>query len=1091
MLFGAIAIAAVISTIDLHFFHAWAVQPTLAKAAALLLLLGTAGLVAQWIRANDSRLRERSGELEQLAGFFESSPEPICIVDADGLIVRANEAWELLRTGDVPAVGLPLFEFVNTDDREALGNAFERARTGEDTVAHRARSVTRDGEQRSLEWRFSQTGALCFVAARDLTERLSIEQELFEQAERTELTLLGGGIGMWDWEIPTGELIVDSRWAGMIGETPESLGRDLEAWSSHVHPEDLPIALERVRQHFEEGVPYREVQFRMRHRDGSWKWIQASGKVVSWDAKGEPVRMVGIHIDVTERMNRKLEHDRATQRTELALQAGRMGLWEWNMDTGAFRCDPRWAQTLGERHDDLLPDAATLLSRIHEDDVERLEDALERHRQGLDQHIVVQCRMRHRNGDWRWMRLYATFVADSTPGEGGQLVGIQMDVHDEVLAEREIARREALLASTSQMTGIGGWEFDIHTEELYWSEQVRAIHEVADNYEPNVAEAIDFYHPDDRAMIAQGVQRAIEERERFDVEARFVTRTGRQRWVRSVGGPVMVDGEVARLVGAFQDITQQREQRDALEESNRALESAQSIARMGSWSVDYRTDEVTWSKQLFEIFDHPIEAGPPDYDTVLSHYLEEDARWLADSIQKARMHGTPYALVLERANTENGIRYVAIDGRTRIDDSGEVFGLYGTARDVTAEVEREAELREAQAKAEDANQSKTEFLANMSHEIRTPMTSIIGFADLLAEPDLTGDQRADYISTIRRNGEHLLSIINDILDISKIEAGQMVTERIRVNPRELLESAVRLMSVQAEAKGLDIKSTCATGVPEIIETDPTRLRQILVNLMGNAIKFTENGSVRVAADYREGAAGRGVLAVEIVDTGIGMSQEQSEHVFEAFTQADASTSRRFGGTGLGLRISKRLAGLLGGDISFESTQGVGTTFYVTIDTGAFVKPIPSGNAVASSAGRVQPSDTLRLDGVRILLMEDGVDNIRLIKTHLERVGAVVTCALDGREGLKMLTADGRLKAPLEFDVILSDMQMPEIDGYTVVQTLRQAGCELPIIALTAHSTDEDRVRCFGVGCDSYATKPIGRERLVATIVEAMSRRQAA
>ena len=1044
-------------------------------------------------RANQARLAA------ELAGFFESSPDLLCILDGDGVVTRANAAWTMvLGIGRDDVVGRPLTELIHGDDashvleqiRSVVGGSIGRFRT---------RCQVSDGTWCTLEWRASSYGDVVFAAARDVSEAVEIEQRLVEQADRIDLALAGGNVGMWDWEVPTSKLAIDERWAAMVGETPESLGDGLAAWSDRCHPQDLDYTLERLRQHFEEGRPYKDVQFRLRHRNGNWRWIRSSGRVVSWEPDGSPNRMVGVHLDVTDAIEQEKERDETKKRVELALRAGQMGLWDWDLDTGEFRCDQRWASTLGEWVDDIVPDVSSMLSRIHEDDLEDFEQAIRRHSEGGTSHFAVQCRMRCRDGTWRWVRLFGAASSSMDDKRGQHLVGIQMDVHDQVLAERELARREALLASSVRMTGVGGWEYDLTTQKLFWSEQVRAIHEVPDDYEPNVADGIEFYYGDDKEKVAHYVQRAVEHGEPFDFECRFVTAKGRLRWVRSVGEPVFSQGSVVRLVGAFQDITEQREQRERVEESNRTLETAQSIARMGNWSYDLETGDVRWSKQLFEIYERSTDEGSPDYETHLQSYVPADAERLAAAVRVATARGTPYAMTLERANPTNGIRYVAIEGVPRKDDEGVVVGLFGTARDVTAEMEREAELREARLKAEVASRSKSEFLANMSHEIRTPMTSILGYADLLQDPDLAESNRDDYVATIKRNGEHLLAIINDILDISKIEAGQMGTERIEMNPSELLSGVIELVRVQAEAKGIGLEATCSTSVPARITSDPTRLRQILLNLIGNAIKFTESGTVRVSMGFEPNEIGGGKLRFDVVDTGIGMNSEQADRIFQAFTQADASMTRRFGGTGLGLRISKRLAELLGGDISVKSEPGKGSTFTVLIDAGMIDTETmhTPGSLVAygASAGASESATPRPLEGCRVLLMEDGPDNLRLITTHLKSAGAQVTAAKDGAEGLKLLAEDGQLSGPLvdpmPFDIIISDLQMPNIDGYTAVRMLRAKGCTLPIIALTANSMSDERERCEAAGCDDFAVKPIVRSALVQTLRQHLDRSKVA
>ena len=403
-----------------------------------------------------------------------------------------------------------------------------------------------------------------------------------------------------------------------------------------------------------------------------------------------------------------------------------------------------------------------------------------------------------------------------------------------------------------------------------------------------------------------------------------------------------------------------------------------------------------------------------------------------------------------------------------------------------------AALRTAHEAAEVANRAKSEFLANMSHEIRTPMTAILGFADLLDDEDqapASAKRRRDAASTIRRNGEHLLSIINDILDLSKIEADKMTVEQVRVEPEQLIRDVLDLMHVKASAKGITLAARCPAPVPAVIQSDPVRLRQVLVNLVGNAIKFTEVGGVTIHVDH-DAASGQVRFAVQ--DTGIGMSPQQQDRLFGAFEQADASMTRRFGGTGLGLRISKRLTQMLGGDITVASRAGQGSTFTASIATGdiAGVTMVQIGNrqdAPERTPGRPALAPAARvLEGMRILLAEDGPDNVRLITFHLQRAGALVTSVANGRLALDLLCSDsaGVLRSPPEFDLILTDMQMPEMDGYDLARQLRAMGHQGPIVALTAHAMAGDAQKCRDAGCDEYATKPIEPDALIGTCIHA-------
>jgi signal transduction histidine kinase/CheY-like chemotaxis protein len=406
-----------------------------------------------------------------------------------------------------------------------------------------------------------------------------------------------------------------------------------------------------------------------------------------------------------------------------------------------------------------------------------------------------------------------------------------------------------------------------------------------------------------------------------------------------------------------------------------------------------------------------------------------------------------------------------------------------------AENNARATLYGALVRAEGADRAKSEFLANMSHEIRTPMTAILGFAEVLAGGETSSSaaiSRSETLATIRRNGEHLLEIIGDILDLSKIEAGRMTVEAVACSPAELAREMVNLMLVRAGDKGLSLTLELADSLPATIQTDPTRLRQILLNILGNAIKFTDSGGINLrvgmcAAAPLDGPSAGGQLEFVVSDTGIGMTEEQIARLFQPFTQADSSTARRFGGTGLGLAISKRLAGMLGGDVTVASRPHVGSTFRVTIDARPPDAAVLAGNGpAASSATPVAGTraDDLRLD-CRVLLAEDGPDNQRLICFVLSKAGADVTIVDNGEAAVRAVL--GARDAGKPFDIVLIDIQMPLVDGYEATARLRAAGYTLPIVALTAHASNSDRDCCLAAGCDDYATKPIDRRALLRIV----------
>jgi signal transduction histidine kinase/ActR/RegA family two-component response regulator len=393
-------------------------------------------------------------------------------------------------------------------------------------------------------------------------------------------------------------------------------------------------------------------------------------------------------------------------------------------------------------------------------------------------------------------------------------------------------------------------------------------------------------------------------------------------------------------------------------------------------------------------------------------------------------------------------------------------------------------LQEANVRADAANLAKSHFLANMSHEIRTPMTAILGFADLLREECHDRPQAVRSLEVICRNGEHLLEVINDVLDLSKIESGRMLVEKIECSPADVVAEVHSLLQLRAGEKGLTFETQISPDLPMQIRTDPTRLRQILLNLASNAIKFTFRGQVVLSASP---APGSRAIEFTVRDTGIGLSDDQVAGLFKPFTQADATTTRNFGGTGLGLTISQRLSRLLGGALSVESALGVGSVFRLLLagdrlmiepEQQPLAEPTASMPAVAS--GEATPAKPGALPaGCRVLLAEDGPDNQRLFSLILRRAGALVTVVENGRAAVD--AAMTALHSGRPFQVVLMDMQMPQLDGYEATRLLRSRGYKLPIVALTAHAMRAEQDKCRAAGCDEFAAKPIHKDELLALV----------
>jgi PAS domain S-box-containing protein len=411
--------------------------------------------------------------------------------------------------------------------------------------------------------------------------------------------------------------------------------------------------------------------------------------------------------------------------------------------------------------------------------------------------------------------------------------------------------------------------------------------------------------------------------------------------------------------------------------------------------------------------------------------------------------------------------------------SGRLRGVITVLADITDQRSYEENLRVAKEAADTANAAKSAFLANMSHEIRTPLGAILGYSELLASQGIGASERLNYVNALKRNGELLSNIINDVLDLSKVEAGKLDFEKQEVPIEEILTDITTLLHLQALEKGISLIVSADGPIPATIQTDPLRLRQILMNIVGNALKFTERGSIEVKVKTVPGPDGKMLLAFVVTDTGPGITPEQAQKLFKPFSQADVSTTRKFGGTGLGLTLSKKLAAGLGGDLDLTaSTPGHGSTFTITIDPGRTSKVLfqSSRQALARSTRSAAPATSLRIDGLRLLLVEDSPDNQIVVQRFLKMSGCEADLANHGREAIDKIQGK-------EYDVVLMDIQMPVMDGFEAIAEIRRLGYQMPVVALTAHALKEQRQECLEKGFTHHITKPVNRDALITLLLQ--------
>jgi PAS domain S-box-containing protein len=564
------------------------------------------------------------------------------------------------------------------------------------------------------------------------------------------------------------------------------------------------------------------------------------------------------------------------------------------------------------------------------------------------------------------------------------------------------------------------------------------------------------------------------------------------------------DGKITGFVGVAANVTDARRTEESLRFERERLDLALAGGEIGTWDWNIQTGHEIWDTGFANLLGERLEDLNQTFNEFTARVHPQDLAVVRSIAQKHLDGLTPIYAAEFRIRQKNGEwRWVQARGRLmQRDQHGRPLRMLGTMADISDRKRTEEELVSARVMADTANRSKSEFLANMSHEIRTPLTSILGHAELFSEPGLSAFETAESIATIKSAGSHLMTIINDVLDLSKIEAGKMTIECIEISPSRIIHEVLSVLQPAAHAKGLKLSARCIGPTPNRIISDPVRLRQILMNLVGNSVKFTEDGRVSVTVQTVP-ASSDGIerLAFEVTDSGIGMTQEQCSSLFEPFTQADPSVTRRFGGTGLGLAICRRMARILNGEIVATSQPGIGSTFRVTIATGSLqnVEMLESLSIAEETSGR-SPFALQHLKKSlqgRILLAEDNPVNRRLFEAILRNAGADVDLAENGQVAVeKAVTAMMPSSSPDNiahstklpgYDVILMDMQMPVLDGYSATKHLRAIRYQGPIVALTAHALLEDRQKCLSIGCDDVITKPVERDVLIHTCHEWIER----
>ncbi len=879
-------------------------------------------------------------------------------------------------------------------------------------------------------------------------------------------------------------------------------------------------------------IDQREAQARMRET----AWISALilglillltyGAGVAWWHRDRARALAA-----TREANARREGERLWK---LALDAARDGVWDWHLDSNRLELSHAWKAMLGYGERDLGKDLDAWKRLVHPEDLPQAMAAVEAHLAGETPRYESIQRLRCQDGSWKWVLDRGAVLEREADGKPRRMVGTLTDLSAQKAVELALRKMRDALAKAQQLTHLGSFEYDIATRQSIWSEEQYRIYGFVPSGTPPTDDfLLGLVHPDDRHPLLQTWTAALHSQAIFRHEHRILHPDGGVRWLYHQAYPDYdANGQLVRYLGTTLDITERKEAEERLRVSEEHLRLATEGAELGVWYWEMATQQLNWSARCRE-----HQALPPGAEPSFTHFYAamhpDDRDRVEGLIQAAVDAGGEYHAEYRILHADGRMRWLSAPGHVYRDAAGTLVGMGGITQDITtrkqaelalleserryrelnADLERQVALRTAEARA--ASAAKSEFLAHMSHEIRTPMNAVLGLTQLLSRQALSQEQR-DMVARIQGAGQSLLAIINDILDFSKIEAGQLQLAPRPFHLETLTAQVGSLLGATAAAKGLELRiaplaaAEPLTGIKRLTEAaaeaeaetktktkteaeagagaaaetigpllgDALRLEQILINLTGNAIKFTAQGEVTLLIRPLASTDREVRLRFEVRDTGIGISPEAQANLFTPFTQADAGITRRFGGTGLGLSIAKRLVELMGGTIGVESTPGQGSTFWFEV---SFPRATSRDGATAA-AGRAAPPappSGPRLSGLHLLEVDDSALNRDLVERALQLEGARVTLAADGQQALQYLQG-----AAQPFDAVLMDVRMPVMDGLTAIRAIRRdlGLTDLPILALTAGVLPEEQRAARDAGADEVLAKPLDLDLLAARLV---------
>jgi two-component system, sensor histidine kinase and response regulator len=889
---------------------------------------------------------------------------------------------------------------------------------------------------------------------------------------RAELNLAteAAGIGTWRMDIATGKTVADTALQHILGVASEGIGLHL------VHPDDLERtnqALQRAIEHPDATVSLRTRIVRpgaqIRYIQTHFRRRRSASKPQNQNA-GE---LLGVTRDVTEEVER-IERQRVlANRLNMATEAAGVCCWEIDMQARRFLWIENPLPNLIGAHElgyslDLYRD------RMDPDDRAAIEATLQNALENDLDHVSYRYRVQGRTDRVVYVQTHAQIQRRD---DGNiHMFGVSWDATPEVEAADQLRQQAQLLRDAerrleraSLSSSEGHWEYDMEHERVWFSSSYHTLLGYEDGELTSSAEAAEHnVHPEDLEGVRAELMRHLETGTVFDVTIRLRMKDGEYRWFRHRGMSERDEqGHPRSVAGSIQDVHEQKLAEDALHLAQQRFERAIKGTQDGLWEID--ADGTAWcSPRVAELLGYEPHELASNCNFLKQFLHPDDTQAVAEATSMHFQKGLPYDVEVRLRTRSGEYRWYRARATAERDDGGRPLRLSGSLQDVTEARSAREELLRATEAAEAANRAKGEFLANVSHEIRTPMNGIIGMTGLLLEGPLNRTQR-DYADTIRSSADSLLIVINDILDFSKIEAGKLDIESLELDLRNTVEEVAVMLAFQAAAKNLELVVHIHPNVPGRVVGDPQRIRQCLINLVSNAIKFTREGEIVVEVSNADLANGKPRTRFEVRDTGIGIATDTLQNLFQPFVQADSSTTRHFGGTGLGLSIVRRLVQMMGGDVGAHSELKRGSRFWFTL-------PL----APATQAAAPVPMVLTRL-GRRVLVVDDNETNRRVVAGQLMHAGLEVSLAGGGIEAMALLHHAIVDQRP--FEIVLADHRMHDMDGATLGERINVDPqlSQARLVMLTSVDRHGDIHRFASLGFAAYLTKPIRARELLECI----------